>query len=182
MLADLRAPWWFAGGWAIDLFLGGTQRTHEDLDVGCFRRDVRHVIGLLAGWDVRAPVHGALVPIEREVPIHADVHNLWCRPEPVSCWVLEILLEDSDGPEWVYRRDPRIRRADRDIIAHTAAGLPFLRPEIQLLYKAEDSRPRDEVDFQAAWRHLWADQRAWLMASIAATVPGHPWLLTDGAG
>ncbi|MGH9027589.1 MAG: nucleotidyltransferase domain-containing protein, partial [Acidimicrobiia bacterium] len=31
LLADLRATWWIAGGWALDLFLGRQTRTHEDL-------------------------------------------------------------------------------------------------------------------------------------------------------
>ena len=37
--AELDAPWWIAGGWAIDLFLGRQTREHEDIDVQILRRD-----------------------------------------------------------------------------------------------------------------------------------------------
>jgi Aminoglycoside-2''-adenylyltransferase len=37
--AALHVPWWIAGGWAIDLFLGRQTREHEDLDVLILRRD-----------------------------------------------------------------------------------------------------------------------------------------------
>ncbi|HEY8655865.1 MAG TPA: hypothetical protein VIM23_05110, partial [Gaiellaceae bacterium] len=32
-LAGVRAPWYVAAGWAIELFLGGQRREHEDLEI-----------------------------------------------------------------------------------------------------------------------------------------------------
>ena len=39
LLRDLDVPWWIAGGWSLDLFLGYELRPHEDLDVAVLRRD-----------------------------------------------------------------------------------------------------------------------------------------------
>jgi hypothetical protein len=33
LLQGVDAPWYIAGGWAIDLFLGGQRRDHEDLEI-----------------------------------------------------------------------------------------------------------------------------------------------------
>lgn len=33
VLEGMPAPWWIAGGWALDLFVGRTTRAHEDMDV-----------------------------------------------------------------------------------------------------------------------------------------------------
>ena len=33
LLYSLPVPWWIAGGWAIDLYLGRQTRPHEDIDV-----------------------------------------------------------------------------------------------------------------------------------------------------
>lgn len=33
ILPGMGAPWWVAGGWAIDLFIGAQTRPHGDLDV-----------------------------------------------------------------------------------------------------------------------------------------------------
>jgi hypothetical protein len=35
LLERVEAPWYVAGGWAIDLFLGGQRREHEDLETPC---------------------------------------------------------------------------------------------------------------------------------------------------
>ena len=37
--AAWAAPWWVAGGWAIDLLLGRQTREHGDLDLLVLRRD-----------------------------------------------------------------------------------------------------------------------------------------------
>jgi hypothetical protein len=49
LFAPLSAPWWIAGGWAIDLFLGKQTREHEDVDVLFLRRDQDAVRNLFAG-------------------------------------------------------------------------------------------------------------------------------------
>ena len=36
-------PWFVAGGWAVDLFLGRETRAHEDIEVSIFRRDQEHI-------------------------------------------------------------------------------------------------------------------------------------------
>ncbi len=34
IMSDFKQPWFFAGGWAIDLFLGKETRIHEDIEIG----------------------------------------------------------------------------------------------------------------------------------------------------
>lgn len=52
--SSLVVPWWIAGGWALDLFLGAQTRDHDDIDVQILRRDQQEVRVLLHGWDVQA--------------------------------------------------------------------------------------------------------------------------------
>ncbi len=69
--ATWAAPWWVAGGWAIDLTLGHQTRKHEDLDVLVLRRDQAWVREELLGWDVHAAdPPGSLRPwpVVRSVP------------------------------------------------------------------------------------------------------------------
>src|SRR5215813_9718555 len=49
---SLAAPWWVAGGWALDLFLGAPTRAHEDIGVQILRQDQEAVRALLHGWDM----------------------------------------------------------------------------------------------------------------------------------
>lgn len=55
-------------------------------------------------------------------------------------------------------------------------GIRFLQPEIQLLYKAEGLRAKDETDFVATMPFLDRRRRAWLSAALEKTLPAHPWL------
>lgn len=97
LLAGVRQPWWIAGGWAIDLFVGRTTRAHDDVDVQICRDDQLAFQAALATWDLHAadppgtlrpwrhgevlPPGGAgyLVPPDTNgplgIPIHARGHR-----------------------------------------------------------------------------------------------------------
>jgi hypothetical protein len=115
-------------------------------------------------------------------PWHADeqlpsgVHDIWCRPGSGQPWRVQVMLDESAGEEWVSRRNPRLRRPLATLGCLSAEGVPFLAPEIQLFYKAETIRPKDEVDFAALVPRLDTGQRHWLAKAIATTYGQHPWL------
>jgi len=50
LLAGVGAPWWLAGGWAIDAFVGRVTRVHEDIDVLVLRRDQAAFRSALTSW------------------------------------------------------------------------------------------------------------------------------------
>jgi hypothetical protein len=76
---------------------------------------------------------------------------------------------------WIYRRDPRIRRPYPGIIRHSADGIPYLAPEVVLLFKAGHPRGKDEADFRRVLPLLDRAQRRWLLDALTVTSPGHPW-------
>ena len=89
--------------------------------------------------------------------------------------LLDFLLEEADGDRWCFRRQPAIARPLAEIGASTARGVPFIRPEIALLYKAKHLRFKDHRDFEASAPTLDAAARAWLATALAQAHPGHPW-------
>jgi hypothetical protein len=55
--------------------------------------------------------------------------------------------------------------------------VPYLVPEIVLLFKAKHDRPKDHADFAGIVPLLDPTQRAWLAAAALARVdPGHCWI------
>lgn len=54
LFSQLTTPWWIAGAYAIELFLGRALRTHGDIDVLLLRRDQLAVHQVLKGWDITA--------------------------------------------------------------------------------------------------------------------------------
>jgi hypothetical protein len=188
LFATLRTPWWIAGGWAIDLFLGRQTRAHEDIDVLILRRDRHALRAQLRTWDVQAALPE---PRDESWPfltwcldedLGETIHDIWCRPAATQPWALQLMIDNTLGDKWICRRTPSIQRSVATLGGLTPDGIPYLAPEIQLLYKAKGLRPKDAADFRSALPVLSSEQRAWLRAALLQAHPQHPWLerLTDG--
>jgi hypothetical protein len=158
LLVGAPFPWWVAGGWAIDLWLGRETRAHSDVDVAVLRRDQQHVREWLGpGWRYEV----ALLPTGTsgrrpwpagetlEPPVH-EIHADHADGGPV-----ELLLNESDGKEWAY---------------------PVLAPEVVLLYKSKAPRPHDDHDLGVVWPSLHPERRAWLGEAVRVAHPDTPWL------
>lgn len=74
------------------------------------------------------------------------------------------------------RRDETIRLPYGEIVHHTRDGIPYLAPELVLLFKAKHARPKDRRDFDATVPHLTGAQRTTLEELLARVHPGHAWL------
>jgi hypothetical protein len=177
----LAVPWWIAGGWALDLFIGSQGREHEDIDVEFLRRDQQAVRALLGEWDVQEahPELDANWPFrewELGQDLRSGVHDIWCRLHKDAPWTLQLMVADITNDQWVFRRDARIQRPLAANVHRTNDGIPYLAPEIQLLYKAKGLRPKDEADFARTLPYLDEESRSWLAQALALAHPGHPWL------
>ncbi|MGX1524132.1 nucleotidyltransferase domain-containing protein, partial [Streptomyces albidoflavus] len=151
LFAPLRAPWWIAGGYAVELAVGRAFRGHADIDVLLLREDQLAAQRALAGWEWwAADPPGTLRPWAAGEILPPGVHDIWCRPGPEAPWRVQLMLDEAQDGHWVSRRDPRVRRPLDTLGATTAEGVPFLAPEVQLHYKAKARRPKDEEDFTAA--------------------------------
>lgn len=177
--ADVKAPWYVAAGWAIDLFLGGEHREHEDLEVAIPAGSLGEFLVALPGLEVYAvkvPGKGTFTPVGEAGDGLAETHQTWVRDPAGGQWRLDLFREPGDEETWICRRDERIRLPYDEVIAHTDDGIPYGRPEIVLLYKAKHSREKDESDFEAALPHLDPSARRRLADWLRLVHPGHGWL------
>jgi hypothetical protein len=177
LLGPVAAPWWIAGGHALDMFLGHETRQHRDIDVAILRRDQKAFLDALRKWDVRIAHGGELIPLRPgEVITRPEHHQLWARETPEGPWRLELLLEESDGKRWSYRRNDRVGLNVADLGRRDAYGVQFIRPEVMLLYKSKSPRPVDETDFLYALPRLDVAQRGWLAGALFMVDAKHRWL------
>lgn len=177
-VAALMGPtdvlWWLSGGEALDRFVGRVTRAHGDIDVSVRRADLPRLVTRLTGrLELVIARGGQLFDLD---PNAADesVHGLWARLPGGGPWRVQINLEPCAGDEWVYRRDPRVRRPLTEVIADLA-GVPCVNPAVQLLWKAADPRPQDELDLATVLPLLAPADRAWLAVAIGTARPGSPW-------
>lgn len=86
------------------------------------------------------------------------------------------MVADTSDDQWLFRRDNRISRPLAAIGHQTGEGIPYLAPEIQLLYKAKNPRPKDEADFVRTLPHLDQESRQWLAQALAIVHLHHSWI------
>ena len=175
-LASVTAPWYVAGGWAIDLFLGEQSREHEDLEVAVPTDRFDEVLRALAGFEFFVVGDGLAWPLARAGEAYAAHHQTWVREPATGYWRVDVFREPADGGAWVCRRDPHIRLPYDRLIARTADGIPYARPEVVLLFKAKAARPKDDGDLAAVLARLGPEARCWLHEALELVHPGHRWL------
>ena len=179
-LAGVQAPWYVAAGWSIDLFLGGQRRAHEDLEIAVPRARFDELTRAFGEYEFFVTVgdgdRGVVWPLARAADLMAEHHQTWLREPATGRWKLDIFREPGDDDTWTFRRDARIRLPYADVVARTADGIPYSRPEITLLFKAKAARPKDEADFAAVLPLLDAERRIWLAHALELVHPGHPWI------
>ncbi|MEU6627081.1 hypothetical protein ABZ905_02175 [Streptomyces parvus] len=173
-LAGVRAPWCVAAGWALDLFRGRQTRTHGDIEIAVPAGRFPEVRRRFPGYAFDAAGSGRIW--EDAAPdVLAAVHQTWVRDPATGDYLLDVFREPHDGDTWICRRDGSIRRPYDEIIHHTRDGIPYLAPELVLLFKAKHARPKDQADFDATLPYLSAEQRTSLARLLDRVHPGHPW-------
>lgn len=181
-MSDVRADdgravrWAVAGGWAIDLFVGRETRAHEDLEMVVPAQDVAAVLTAFSGqeWRWYVPTDGHLHALPSEA--FEQSHQTWLWSVTHEVFRLDMFRDLHDGDTWICRRDPSLRRPWRDVVRHTADGVPYLTPEIVLLFKGKAARDKDVADLGHVLPLLSEEQRVWLRSSLAQVHPGHAWL------
>ena len=175
-LVGVGRPWYVAGGWAIDLWRESRglppAREHSDVEICIPRPGLPEFAAALHGLELYGVCAGAIWPLRGATP-RRHVRQVWAAED--GTYRTDLFLESGAGRQWIFKRDARIRMPVRAATGRTEDGIPFLRPEIALLYKAAHRRPKDEEDLEATLPLLDAQARDWLARTLALAHPGHPW-------
>jgi GrpB-like predicted nucleotidyltransferase (UPF0157 family) len=171
--------WYISSGWALDLFLGQVSRLHHDVDVVVARTDQlalqEHLTG--RGWKLVTPFNKRLELWPPHMYLKMPRHQVHAHRDGEF---IDILLTDFSNGIWHYRRNPIIMRARERMALTSEAGIPFLAPELVLLFKSQNTsgkdRSKDQRDFEQTWQKLEPERRAWLRWALVATDPEHAWL------
>jgi hypothetical protein len=179
-LAGVATPWYVAGGWAVDLFLGRQTRAHADIEIAVPSGNFTEIRSRFPGFAFDAVGSGRIWEDATAAEL-AAVHQTWLRDPSTGSYVLDVFREPHDGDTWICRRDASIRFPYDEIIHHTQDGIPYLAPELVLLFKAKHARKKDQADFDVTLPHLTAAQR-WTLGELLTRVhPGHRWLAAVSA-
>jgi hypothetical protein len=190
------------GGGAIDLFLGRKTRPHKDLDVSAYWEDrdavVRHMLN--DGWDIYEPVGTGYLHKIDDVSLQKRLKsNIWCVKQNNNHYrflereqsmfqvffdhsdqndlsFIEFLFNTRDDSFFYYARDDAVKRKLSAAIMNRCE-LPYLAPEIVLLYKSAAAiNPDYQKDFDNAYPFMSIDQKDWFSYAMDMLYPGgHIW-------
>ena len=176
LLAGFEAPWWIVGGYAIEAFTQ-VPRPHEDVDLSIFGVDVpvlrRHLQGRYHLWSQDG---GTLRPINDRFPEPLNyLSQIWIREHSSAPWIIDLPMTPSVDGLWQSKRDEGHCAPLDDVTWVHSDGIRYLNPEIVLLFKAVNHRPKDDRDLAVAWPLLSERQQDWLREAVARLYPDHAW-------
>ena len=194
----------FCGGQAVDLFLGYDSRTHGDIDVCAFWNERDKIILYMQsrGFQVYEMLGGGRAHRITDVSNQIyEKRNIFCFKEgcplvklyPLDendcCWMeffhvgqtelnfMEFLFNDRSDADFEYARDREVKRElDKALLSRD--GVPYMSPELCLLYKSTDiEREGYQQDFELAYKAMNGEQREWLKNALTRLYPeGHKWI------
>ena len=204
LLKDGDFEYAFCGGQAVDLFLGYQSRTHGDIDICAFWNDRDRIISFMQsqGFQVYEMLGGGRAHRITDISNQMyEKRNIFCFKEGCPllklyppdendcCWLeffhvgqteldfIEFLFNDKTSSHFEYARDREIKR-ELDKALLMREGVPYMSPELCLLYKSTDTeREGYQQDFELAYEAMNSGQRDWLKNALIKLYPqGHKWL------
>ena len=203
ILQTADIDWGICGGLAVDLFHGNLTRKHLDLDICVFWENRGDVINLMkdTGWMIYEYCGGGKSHLihnadEQEFPNN----NLFCvkgnnkalhltylgdnmyehsmdQIEQRELDFLDFLFNRREGNCLILPGNHGIKRELSKAFC-IYEDIPYLSPEIVLLYKSMESEREDyEHDFNITIGALDSERKTWLVNSLKVSFPqGHNWL------
>ena len=205
LLAEAPFSWAVCGGFALELFLGRETRPHGDIDLCAREADRASIVAFMQGqgWQVYEFRGMGKMRLLDANALSEPGRNLMCVLP--GCPLVEFFPSDEAGLLWhqfhhsgirelnyleflfspctddgfIFSANPPIPLPMDKAFLKSPEGIPFLAPELALLYKA--ARPEEgnaASDFQAVFPALDNEQKSWYLSSLHQLYPeGHPWLM-----
>lgn len=202
-MAGCEFRWAVCGGFALDLFLDKNIRTHGDMDICVFEKDRSSVLQYMrdAGWNVyEFRGQGKVRPLGSGMTSDhgrnlmclkdgCDIVKFYPCEDPGMLYhqffhtgmqefhYLEFLFNHAHGDYLVMDPEKGLQRELPKAILRRN-GIPYLAPEIALLYKASNfDNPDYQMDFEETYPHLDEEQRGWFLQGMKSLYPqGHAWV------
>lgn len=174
-LSRVAVPWCVAAGWALHLFADAAARDHDDIEIAVPDRRFNEIVDALSDFEWDVVGDGRIWPFPEQ---RANHFQTWLREPGKGIYRMDVFREPSIGEHWVCRRDARITLSYNELILRSSNGIPFVIPEVALLFKAKHIRPKDVEDFHNVLPAMDQARRSRLHSWLSQVHPGHPWIET----
>lgn len=168
LFVDYDRPWAICGGWVIDLYLNRLTRAHKGVDFVILRKDQLIIQEYLSsrGWTFEKAVSGQLIPWHTGEWIDLPVHTIWCKNVQANPDFVELLFNEVNEINFLFRRDFSITLPLKKMIISSASGIPILAPEIVLLYKSANTEQSNVADYRNVSPKFSPERRDWFATAL----------------
>lgn len=198
----VNIPWAVCGGFALDLFLEKNIRKHSDIDICVFEKDREKIFQYMLrnNWNVYEFRGQGKVRLLDAASTSETGRNLMCirgKCELVNFYpsdeknvlyhefihtgikefnYLEFLFNTLDEEYLVFDKSRGIKRELAKAILFKS-DIPFLAPEIVLLYKSSRADNTEyHYDFEQTYLYMDDEQKKWFSHNLNVLYPnGHRW-------
>ena len=160
-------PYYVCGGFALELFLGKTMRSHSDLDISIFADNRKDAVELLLanGWDVYQRGQFQKQIFNKEDPLVQECRNIWAIKSGSHIIVkpiegeenlydyeilgsqtafnfIEMVIDTKDGDNFLLGKtlgDEKNISREMDKAILFKAGIPYMASEVVLFLKSHPS-------------------------------------------
>lgn len=195
-------PWAICGGFALDLFLEKELRIHSDIDICVFEKDREQILEYMLqnNWRVfEFRGGGKVCPLDGTLSSEVgrnfmctngecDIVKFYPCEEEGLLWYeffhtgmkefnyLEFLFNVTNEEYFVFDQKHDIKREISKAVLFSN-GIPYLAPEIVLLFKASRSENAEyQYDFVQTYAHMNEEQKKWFGRNMDLLYPdGHSW-------
>ena len=161
-------PWFIEGGWAIDLFLNRETREHKDIEIGIYRKNQMQLyryFGKQRKYYIDNTSH--IGKQERrewnKEYLRLPIYEVYVEYEGIE---IEVVLNEKDEENLIYRLNEKTKINEEKAILYSNNDIPYLSPEIVLLYKSKYMRDKDIADISNASKLMDGSQKKWLIDNI----------------
>lgn len=172
-LTGVTTPWCIAAGWALELFSAAASRDHDDIEITVPADGFVEISVAFPEfeWDIAGD--GQVWPYPEMM---SEYFQTWLREPRSGEYKVDVFREPHVGRQWLCRRDQSITMPYDELILRTSDGIPYLIPEVVLLFKAKHLRGKDELDFQRILPDLDLTRRSRLRRWLEQVHPDHSWV------
>ena len=204
LLKNMQVEYAFCGGYAIELFLNRELRVHGDIDVSVYWDERDFIIEYMKNnnWKVYEMCGNGIAHQINDIADQLKLkRNIFCirdnckmvdiepkaekdmyiidfaHSEQTKFDFIEFLFNTKTKSDFCYARNTEITLPLFDVKRFNT-DIPYLVPEIVLLYKSTDiMREGYQMDFEAAIDKMSKEQKNWLKSAlITMNQLGHPWI------
>jgi len=178
LLDGLNVRWCVVGGWALELAGVLPPRPHSDVEIAVPQFEFERLREWLPSYEFFVIGRHGMWPAESADGAFFDNPQTFIRDPRSGTWKADVIRSQYDCDTWVFQLDRSVRRPYDAAVGATSDAIPYLRPELVLLYKAlSPKEKKNDGDFRASTGSLTRSEQRWLADTLAVIAgPDHPWL------